>query len=436
MVSVSTLLMLCALAGSPAEPTLLEFTTTGCSHCRKMEPILARLSAAGYPVQKVQADDQPQLVKQFHVHGYPTFVLVDGSRELARIEGECPQQKLEGLFASASYKPGGKNRLPREYERYLAASVRITVDDERGSSFGSGTIVDQREGAALVLTCGHIFRESQGKGKITVELFDRGNSETMTGELLRFNLERDLGLLVIHPPRPLTAVRIAPPAQRLKVGDRVISVGSSQGQSPSAQESRISALDKFLGPANIEVAGQPAQGRSGGGLFTADGLLVGVCNAADPMDDEGLFAAVTTIQKQLDELGLAELYRETPTRLAVSSGSTKEAAEPPLPKMPDDMQAQVASATSPRPPESQSGLSEREQAALAQLRNVPEGAEVICIIRSVDNPQAKSDVIYLDRASPQFLQQLAAERRNQEARVLTSFGVDRTARREDDNRSK
>ena len=44
----------------------------------------------------------------------------------------------------------------------LASSVRLKIEDADGNSVGSGTIIDARAGEALVLTCGHIFRESQG----------------------------------------------------------------------------------------------------------------------------------------------------------------------------------------------------------------------------------------------------------------------------------
>src|SRR5207248_11561214 len=47
---------------------------------------------------------------------------------------------------------------------------------------------------------------------------------------------------------------------------------------------------------NVQVAGQPVVGRSGGGLFSADGMVIGVCNAAEPVDREGLFAALGSIQ--------------------------------------------------------------------------------------------------------------------------------------------
>ena len=73
------------------------------------------------------------------------------------------------------------------------------------------------------------------------------------------------------------------------------------------------------------------------------------------------------------------------------------------------------------PGPSADGLSDRERATLAELRNRGDGAEVICIVRSLTNPQAKSEVIVLDRASPAFLQQLSADSAAQDARHLTSL---------------
>jgi len=48
-----------------------------------------------------------------------------------------------------------------------------------------------------------------------------------------------------------------------------------------------------------------------------------------------------------------------------------------------------------------------------------EGAEVICIVRSLTDPQAKSQIIVLDKASPAFLNRLASEARVQDERHLT-----------------
>ncbi len=57
---------------------------------------------------------------------------------------------------------------------------------------------------------------------------------------------------------------------------------------------------------------------------------------------------------------------------------------------------------------------------LSEIRGGGDAAEVICIVRSLKDPRAKSEVIVLDRASPEFMRQLSADRRVQSARHLTS----------------
>ena len=192
---------------------------------------------------------------------------------------------------------------------------------------------------------------------------------------------------------PVRALPLAPKGYRIAKGDRVITVGCNHGGAATAEESSITAINKFRLPPNLSVAGLPVQGRSGGGLFTADGLVIGVCNAADPTDNEGLYAALAAIQNELDEAGLTAIYENVPERGA--------------------QVVQVSMGT-------HAGV---ESGALANFSNRADGAEVICIVRPLSNPHAKSEVIVLDRASSAFLKQLAADRRAQEARHLTSLKV-------------
>ncbi len=80
--------------------------------------------------------------------------------------------------------------------KLIAASVRLRIEDPNGNSCGSGTIIDARGGDALILTCGHIFRDSQGKGKIDVDLFGPYAGQRVTGQLISYDLKRDVGLAV------------------------------------------------------------------------------------------------------------------------------------------------------------------------------------------------------------------------------------------------
>ena len=324
----------------------------------------------------------------------------------------------------------------------IAATVWLRIKDPDGHSCGSGTIIDARGGEALILTCAHIFRDSRGTGRIEVDLFGPTPASGIPGELLRddqgrlsYDLDRDVALVFIRTPGPVTVVRAAPPGYRVVKGDRVINVGCNNGEPPTARYSRVTSLDKYLGPPNLQVAGVPLQGRSGGGLFSQEGLLIGVCNAADPPENEGLYTALAAVHAQLDQVDLLYVCR---------SGGESSAAEAPLvalnpPAMPKRMPppSDLAQATkapytptdvpSDRQPMDRSQrISGQEQATLEEIRRrKSEGAEVVCVIRSRSNPQAPSEIIVLDNVSPAFLEQLAARARapGRDLRHFTSLEI-------------
>ena len=198
----------------------------------------------------------------------------------------------------------------------IAVSVRLRVQDKDGRSCGSGTIIDNRDGEALVLTCGHLFRDAQGKGAISVDLFNTGMPQTVPGRLIFYSapqsgldLSPDVGLVAIRCPGPVVIARLAPRDYRVKEGTAVVSVGCNNGDLPTARPSQVTRLNRFNGPPNIEVAGQPVEGRSGGGLFSPEGYVIGICNAADPEDREGYFGATASVYAELDREKLASVYQ-------------------------------------------------------------------------------------------------------------------------------
>ena len=142
---------------------------------------------------------------------------------------------------------------------------------------------------------------------------------------------------------------------------------------------RIVSIDKYLGPPNIQVVGQPPDGRSGGGLFTTDGQLIGVCNAADPADKQGFYVALPAIQGELDQAGLSFVYQLNRQKSATS------------------LAAEVAQPAKPEP------------TGVATLHD----AEVICIVRP-KNKSRKSEVFVLEGVSPGLIEQLALEVKPQE----------------------
>jgi thiol-disulfide isomerase/thioredoxin len=478
MVTLHVAFAAMVLAGTN-QTVMLDFYTDWCGSCKTMNPTVERLQKAGYPVQRVNAEKDKALAAKYGITGYPTFVMLVDGKEVDRVVGGTtdyrleqmckrgaaakaigqspPMLALQGPAASQSVPPSLPGGSPA-WEAHgsqsaalqqtatasgptdstlIAATVRLRVKDPNGTSCGSGTIIDARGGEAMILTCGHIFRDSQGKGRIqiTVDLFGQSSPQQVLGEMYHYDIERDVGLVRIHTPGPVAVARVAPPGYRVARGTPVVSVGCNNGDSPTARHSQVTALEKFVGPtnlsgpSNVEVAGEPVEGRSGGGLFSNEGYLIGVCNAADPSDKEGVFAALGLIYAELDRTKLSFVYQSPGTTPGVSpevstdiqlANATSPIAKPMAGAVDS---AAMASAAVPATGAS-SGLPLQEQAALDEIRRrTKEGADIVLVIRPRDNPNAKSEVLMLDHASPEFVRLITADARPQGKPFPTSLNL-------------
>jgi hypothetical protein len=94
----------------------------------------------------------------------------------------------------------------------------------------------------------------------------------------------------------------------------MLTVGCSEGGDATAWHTRVvnPRMKGFLqGQPDyeaIECEFAPKQGRSGGGLFTTDGYIAGVCNFAEPQGNHGLYATPRSIYAMLDRNRLSALY--------------------------------------------------------------------------------------------------------------------------------
>ncbi|WP_435011076.1 S1 family peptidase [Tundrisphaera lichenicola] len=235
--------------------------------------------------------------------------------------------------------------------------------------FGSGTVIMSTPEESIILTCAHHFRvkgqtlpaPKDFRVPITVDLFDgeiTGNQpatvhcseKDIRGEAIDYDLTNDVGLIRIRPGRVLAASRVVPPDWEPRKGMKMYTVGCSNGRDATAWDTMI--LDPRVRMTNsstkqdlatIKCAIQPKQGRSGGGLFTIDGYVAGVCNFADPNEKAGQYAVPESIHRLLDRNGMAAIYiRLTPDDLVASpkedathpigqeSPASKGPTEPPL----------------------------------------------------------------------------------------------------------
>lgn len=437
MITIQSFALLAALS-NPGQPVLLDFHADWCGPCRTMDPVVRRLINEGYPVRKVNIDQEQQLTRKYRVRGVPTFVMVVDGQEVGRVSGPTSYSQLVGMFPKT--KPPGTQpvadtsqvvpvaHVPRNpvsssgvdpRSRAMHATVRLRIEDPKGNSFGTGTIIDMHGDEALIVTCGHIFRDSGGRGKIIVDLFAPGAKGPVYGQLIGYNLEEDVALVAIRPGIKMAPVPVPSKAYQVRVGDRAFTIGCDHGNNPTLHETSVTAINKYVMPPNFVAAGEPAIGRSGGGLFSANGQLIGVCNLASPTDREGIYAALSLVQDNLDKSGLAAVYQRNAEQLAV----THTPSSPPTPHHPPTHQAPSMPKTMPRPPlgdrrqetVSSPAVAVDEPRTLNEQRQIPGDTEVICILRSKSNPQERPQVIFLDRPPQELLNRLAMESRSSHA---------------------
>lgn len=188
--------------------------------------------------------------------------------------------------------------------RAIAATVRLRIESPQTQANGTGTVIHVDRGNHLILTCGHLFRDMKAEDKLFVDYYRDGQWYSAEGRVVQFVAdERDIGVVTCISPVNVEPVSINY-AETLAPQTPAFSIGCDRGTPPTLQSTTIVALNRYLGPANIEIAGAPVDGRSGGGLFNAAGQLIGVCNAADHQDNEGIYAGQLQILNQLQSLGL------------------------------------------------------------------------------------------------------------------------------------
>jgi thioredoxin 1 len=84
-------------------PVLLDFGAAWCAPCKRLAPILENLAAEWADkavIYTVDADANNDLVMQYRVMSLPTIVLVKGGKEVHRLVGLQPKEKLIAEFGS------------------------------------------------------------------------------------------------------------------------------------------------------------------------------------------------------------------------------------------------------------------------------------------------------------------------------------------------
>lgn len=193
-------------------------------------------------------------------------------------------------------------------ERYLEL-LRVSVKISVSGSSGSGTIChfDHSTGWAYVISCGHLWSgnrqynpASNIPAKIIVWYKDGGRLDgprSYEAEALFWSNTRgyDVSLLRF---RPDWSPKYAPIASSFphENGSILNSMGCDGGREVARYEVRVQS---YSHPDIRTIKNSPRPGRSGGGLLTEEGFLVGVCWGTSDVssgDGTGFFTPLGSIR--------------------------------------------------------------------------------------------------------------------------------------------
>ncbi len=192
-------------------------------------------------------------------------------------------------------------QLRTSYKKVKRSCVAISCD---GSA--SGVIISQN---GLVLTAAHVLERIGEDVKITITLEDGTN---YLATKLGYNLETDLGLLLIDNPRnsPLPVCRLAKTASNL--GEYIFTYahpsGAIAGRPAQLRLGRVLSI-KMLEAKPLYIFSdlniQP--GDSGGPLFNLDGELVGINSSAAEHIGFNIFGTIDQFYKDAEKLSQKEI---------------------------------------------------------------------------------------------------------------------------------
>lgn len=182
----------------------------------------------------------------------------------------------------------------------VPATVAVIMRGPRGgrTSTGSGTIISDD---GWIVTAGHVG-DAAGK-PCTILLHDGTELNGVTAGMV-FNGRRDWGLIKADPKDVVLSVAPMRDPSSLQAGAWVCAIGHTYGPEseewmpPAIRMGRLLAQDN----ATMLVDAPFASGDSGGGVFTADGELIGIVSSAGQLSWESTATSLTPVLEDMERL--------------------------------------------------------------------------------------------------------------------------------------
>lgn len=183
--------------------------------------------------------------------------------------------------------------ISKLYNRSLESSVEIFTDTNGRRAVGSEVYLSE----SLIVTNSHVIEKAiKNKSKISIV----NKQGTFEGTVLKDYPKFDLALLYTDKNKGKPV--ILADYDKIKIGQAVISIGSSFGHTGTLGVGYITGLNRFLsiepfmGILTASTGVMP--GNSGGGVFNLKGELVGITNAVMAGSDNMGFVIPVNIIKE------------------------------------------------------------------------------------------------------------------------------------------
>ncbi|MFO0954426.1 MAG: serine protease [Isosphaeraceae bacterium] len=213
--------------------------------------------------------------------------------------------------------------------------IRSTVQLRSGQRRGSGTVIASTTGSTLILTAAHVVRDARevqveihrhNLGHAGLSLTEGGGwPRLVSARVLAADPATDVAVVQIRDMVALPYIcQFDPDAEEPAKGEAVTSVGIDRTLHLTRWRTSVQGwatidIGQGGGARRFTVTERPPEhGRSGGGLFRADGTVVGVCTGraspAPGKPEMGLFASLAAVRQLLEDHGLTEAISRAKAR--------------------------------------------------------------------------------------------------------------------------